>query len=253
MNIIAATTLLKKEIWRFLRVPGQTLLGPLISTALYFLVFAKAPFAEHARWNEQPYMAFVFPGLLFLTLANGALLNTSSSILISKIQGTVVDLLAAPMGAAELLVGWVGGAMVRGLLLGALTVGIAALFVPLPGVQWLALFGLSALVSYVFALLGILTGIWAENFEQVNLIPNFFLLPMGFLGGIFYEVNRLPPPFDALSLFNPVVFMVDALRGAALGYTNTYTWAGLGILGLLAAIFSFISVLCISRGYKLRT
>ena len=253
MNIVAAKTLLSKEVWRFLRVPGQTLLGPLISTALYFLVFAKAPFAEHARWNGQPYMTFVFPGLLFLTLSNGALLNTSSSILISKIQGTVVDLLVAPMGAAELLLGWIGGAMVRGLLLGALTVGMAALFVPLSSVQWLALFGLSSLVAYVFALLGILTGIWAENFEQVNLIPTFFLLPMGFLGGIFYEINRLPPPFDTISLFNPVVFMVDALRGAVSGTTNAHTWVGLGILLLLAIIFSVISIVCIHRGYKLRT
>jgi len=253
MNIVAAKTLLIKEIWRFLRVPGQTLLGPLVSVALYFLVFSKAPFAEHARLNGQPYMMFVFPGLLFLTLSNGALLNTSSSILIAKIQGTVVDLLSAPMGAAELLLGWIGGAMVRGLLLGALTVGIAALFVPLSGIQWLTLFGLSALITYVFALLGILTGIWSENFEQVSLIPNFFLVPMVFLGGVFYEVSHLPPPFDTISLFNPVVFMIDALRGAVSGYTNLHTWTGLGILLLLAIIFSLISVLFIQRGYKLRT
>jgi ABC-2 type transport system permease protein len=253
MNVIAAKTLLSKEVWRFLRVPGQTLLGPLVSTALYFLVFAKAPFAEHARWNDQPYMSFVFPGLLFLTLSNGALLNTSSSILIAKIQGTVVDLLAAPMGAAELLLGWIGGAMVRGLLLGALTVGMATLFIPLSGTNWLALLALSSLVAYVFALLGLLTGIWAENFEQVNLIPNFFLLPMGFLGGIFYEINRLPPPFDTLSLFNPIVFIIDALRWAMSGHTHAHTWIGIGILLALAAILSLVSIACIRRGYKLRT
>jgi len=161
--------------------------------------------------------------------------------------------MVAPMGAAELLFGWVGGAMVRGLLLGVLTVAMAALFVPLPGVQWLVLLGLSVLIAYVFALLGILTGIWAENFEQVNLIPNFFLLPMAFLGGIFYEVSRLPPPFNSISLFNPVVFIVEALRGAVLGYSNTYTWVGLVILVLSAVVFSLIAAVFIRRGYKLRT
>jgi len=253
MNFVAAKTLLKKEVWRFLRVPGQTLLGPLVSTTLYFLVFAKAPFAEHARWNGQPYMSFVFPGLLFLTLSNGTLLNSSSSILFAKIQGTVVDLLSAPMGVVELLWGWVGGAVVRGLLLGVFTIAIAALFVPLGGVQWLSLFLLSALVSYVFALLGVLIGLWAENFEQVNLIPNFLLLPMSFLGGIFYEVGHLPPPFNTISLFNPMVFIVDALRGAVSGRPNAHSFAGLGILLLLAALFTLACTLCIKRGYKLRT
>jgi ABC-2 type transport system permease protein len=197
-------------------------------------------------------MAFVFPGLLFLAISNGALLNTSSSILISKIQGPMVDLLAAPMGAAELLWGWVGGAMVRGLLLGVLTVGLAGLFVPLSLVQWLPLFLLSALVAYVFALLGVLTGLWAESFEQANLLPNFLLTPMAFLGGIFYEVHRLPAPFDKISLLNPVVFIVDALRGAVFGYTSTHTWVGLGILLGLASLCSFASIVCLRRGYKLR-
>ncbi|MCL2012228.1 MAG: ABC transporter permease [Cystobacterineae bacterium] len=257
MNFIAAKTLLAKEIKRFLRVPGQTVLGPLVSTLLYFLVFAKAPFAEHARWNEQPYLAFIFPGLLFLTVANGALLNTSSSILISKIQGPIVDLLTAPMGALELLLGWVGGAMARGLLLGALTVGMAALFIPLSSIHWLSLFFLAALVAYVFALLGVLTGLWADSFEQVNLVPTFFLMPMAFLGGIFYEVHRLPAPFDSLSLLNPVVFIVDALRAATFGHPlwghgPSNACIGLCILLVLAALSSFMAVLCLRRGYKLR-
>ncbi|MCL2178935.1 MAG: ABC transporter permease [Cystobacterineae bacterium] len=236
-----------------MRVPIQTVLGPLVATLLYFLVFAKAPFAEHARWNEQPYMAFVFPGLLFLSISNGALLNTSSSILIAKMQGPIVDLLVAPMGAAELLLGWVGGAMARGLLLGLLTVGMAALFVPLSLVEWLPLLLLSCLVAYVFSLLGLLTGLWAQSFEQANLVPTFFLTPMAFLGGIFYEVGRLPPPFDTLSLLNPVVFIVDALRGAVFGQTSTHTWLGWGILLALASIFSLMSIAYIRRGYKLRT
>jgi ABC-2 type transport system permease protein len=142
--------------------------------------------------------------------------------------------------------------MARGLLLGALTVGVAALFVPLSGVQWLALFGLSALVTYVFALLGVLIGVWAQNFEQVNIIPTFILLPMTFLGGIFYEVGRLPPPFDSLSLFNPVVFMVEALRGAVSGRMSSHAWAGLGILLLLSALFSLMSLLYMRQSHKLR-
>ncbi|MCL2626515.1 MAG: ABC transporter permease [Cystobacterineae bacterium] len=253
MNIIAAKTLLEKEIKRFMRVPIQTVLGPLVATLLYFLVFAKAPFAEHARWNGLPYMAFVFPGLLFLTISNGALLNTSSSILVAKMQGPIVDLLVAPMGALELLLGWIGGAMVRGLMLGVLTVGMAAFFVPMSLVQWLPLLLLSSLVAYVFSLLGLLTGLWSQSFEQANLVPTFFLTPMAFLGGIFYEVHRLPPPFDRISLLNPVVFIVDALRGAAFGYSSTNTWLGLGILLLFSVLFSVMSVACIRSGYKLRT
>jgi ABC-2 type transport system permease protein len=252
LNVIGARTLLEKEVRRFLRVPGQTVLSPLISTSLYFIVFGYS-LGRGGAGKAEAYLAFIVPGLVFLGIANNAFLNASSSLFIAKMQGTVVDLLAAPLSPAELLVGFIGGAMVRGLAVGLLTWAVAAFFV---GVQvahaaetLLLLLG----SSYVFSMLGLLAGLWSEKFEQVNFFPTFVMLPLTFLGGVFYSVSELPPPWRTISLGNPIVYLVEALRHAMLGTSAYSPLLGGGLLAALATLSTAVAFLALRSGYKLKT
>src|SRR5690242_287380 len=209
MNTIGMKSLLVKEVRRFMRVPGQTVLSPLISTSLYFLVFGYSISGRVHQVEGLPYLQFIVPGLVFLGLANNAFLNSSSSLFISKIQGTIVDLLVAPLGPLELMAGFTGGAMVRGLMVGVLTWAVATLFTGFRLEHPLATLLFLLLSSYTFSVLGILAAVWAEKFEQINFFPTFVMLPLTFLGGIFYSVRELPAPWNHISLFNPMVYMVE--------------------------------------------
>jgi len=252
VNVVGARTLFLKEVRRFLRVPGQTLLQPLVSTSLYFVVFGYSLGGRQAQVEGVSYIAFIVPGLVFLGLSNNAFLNSSSSFFVTKIQGTLVDLLVAPLGPLELLLGFIGGAMVRGLLVGGLTWGVAALFVgPMPiHLGWTVLYLL--LSAYLFGVLGLLAGIWAEKFEQVNIFPTFLMLPLTFLGGVFYSVHRLPEPFRTVSLFNPVVHMVEGLRAGMLGLAQPPP-LGLGLLATVSLAATALAHHFLRSGYKLKS
>jgi ABC-2 type transport system permease protein len=252
MNVIGAQMLLKKEVRRFLRVPGQTILQPLISTSLYFVVFGYTLGGRQQQVEGVPYVQYIVPGLVFLGVANNAFLNASSSFFITKIQGTIVDLLVAPLGPVELLFGFITGAMVRGLLVGLLTWVVALLFTGahLVNVFETALFlGLSA---YVFSVLGLLAGVWAEKFEQINFFPTFLMLPLTFLGGVFYSVRGLPEPFRTVSLFNPVVHMVEGLRAGMLGLEQT-SLLGLAMLVGVAVLATGLAYRLLAVGYRIRS
>lgn len=252
MNAIGTKTLLMKEIRRFLRVPGQTVLQPLISTSLYFVVFGFTLGSRQAPIEGYDYAAYIVPGLVFLGIANNSFLNSSSSFFICKIQGTLVDLLVAPMGPLELMIGFITGAMVRGLLVGVLTYFVAMIFT---GPQLAHVVGtvvFLVLSAYVFSVLGLLAGIWAEKFEQINFFPTFLMLPLTFLGGVFYSVRSLPEPFRTLSLFNPVVHMVEGLRAGMLGSAQG-SWLGLALLMGLSLLATAAAWRMLETGYKLKT
>lgn len=252
MNVIGTKTLFMKEVRRFLRVPGQTVLQPLISTSLYFIVFGYTLGGRQTDVDGVSYITFIVPGLVFLGIANNAFLNSSSSIFITKIQGTIVDLLVAPLGATELLVGFIGGAMVRGLLVGLLTWGAALIFT---GPHLVHAFGTLLflfLSAYVFSVLGLVAGIWSEKFEQINFFPTFLMLPLTFLGGVFYSVRRLPEPFRTISLFNPVVHMVEGLRAGMLGLEEGSP-IGLGLLLGLAVVATAAAHRMLAAGYKVKS
>ncbi len=252
MNAIGMKTLLAKEVRRFLRVPGQTVLSPLVSTTLYFIVFGYSLGGSVHQVHDIPYMLFIVPGLVFLGIANNAFPNASSSLFITKIQGTVVDLLVAPLGPVEILFGFIGGGMVRGLAVGLLTWAVASafsglhLFHPLTTVLFLLI------ISYVFSVLGLLAGIWAEKFEQINFFPTFIMLPLTFLGGVFYSVDALGKPWRVISLFNPMLYMVEGLRYGMLGRSVVSPALGTGILTLLALAATALSFAALRSGYKLK-
>lgn len=252
MNPVGARMLFAKEVKRFLRVPGQTVLQPLISTSLYFVVFAWTVGSQRTEIDGVPYVQYIVPGLVFLGIANNAFLNASSSFFITKIQNTLVDLLVAPLGPAELLLGFISGAMTRGLLVGLLTWAVALVFTGahLVHIGTTVLFLL--LSAYVFSVLGLVAGVWAEKFEQINFFPTFLMMPLTFLGGVFYSVHHLPEPFRTISLFNPVVHMVEGLRAGMLGLDEGSP-LGLGLLLGLAVASTAVAWRMIATGYKLKT
>ncbi|MGZ3459022.1 MAG: ABC transporter permease [Archangium sp.] len=252
MNTIGMKTLLAKEVRRFMRVPGQTVLSPLISTSLYFLVFGYSLSGRVHEVEGVPYLQFIVPGLVFLGLANNAFLNSSSSLFINKIQGTIVDLLVVPMGPLELMAGFIGGAMVRGLMVGGLTWAVAALFAGFRLEHAPATLLFLLLSSYTFSVLGILAAVWAEKFEQINFFPTFVMLPLTFLGGIFYSVRSLPSPWNDISLFNPMVYMVEGLRYGMLGHSSFPPLLGTGILFGLAVVATGVAWAALQSGYKLK-
>lgn len=253
MNVIGMRTLLAKEVRRFMRVPGQTVLSPLITTTLYFVVFGYSLGSRVGDVHGVPYVDFIVPGLVFLGIANNAFLNSSSSLFIHKIQGTIVDLLVAPLGPGELLAGFIGGAMVRGLIVGSLTWLVAMAFTGFHLAHAVLVPIILVLLSYVFAVLGMLAALWAEKFEQINFFPTFVMLPLTFLGGVFYSVDRLPQPWRNVSLFNPIVYMVDATRFGMLGEGDFPVWIGLGLLAGLAFLATLLAWALLRRGYKLKT
>lgn len=253
MNRLGMKTLLMKEIRRFVRIPGQTLLSPLISTSLYFVVFGSALSGRVSQVEGVPYLAFIVPGLVFLSLANNAFINASSSVFSSKIQGTIVDLLVAPMGPLELIVGFAGGAVVRGIIVGLLT-WMVGIFFAGPSLHHVLLtLSVMVLGAYTFALLGLLSGLWAEKFEQVNFFPTFVMLPLTFLGGVFYNVEQLPGIWRTVSLFNPVVYLVDGLRYGMLGVSMFQPWVAPTVLLVLAVFATAVAHALLARGYKLTT
>jgi len=252
MNWLGLRTLLSKEVRRFLRVPGQTVLSPLISTSLYFVVFGVSLGGRMEQATHQPYVPFIVPGLIFLGMANNAFLNSSSSLFIMKIQGTVVDILVAPLGPGEILLGFVGGAMVRGLIVGLLTWAVALLFTPLALAHAGATFGFLVGTAYVFSVLGLIAAVWAEKFEQINFFPTFVMLPLTFLGGVFYSVKQLPEPWHTVSLFNPMVYMVEGLRYGMLGTSGFPPLLGGALLAALALLATLVTYALLAKGYKLK-
>jgi ABC-2 type transport system permease protein len=253
MNSIGLRTLFAKETRRFLKVPGQTLAQPVVTTSLYFLVFGYALGGRVREVDGIPYIRFIVPGLILLTLTQNAFLNTSSSMFIAKLQGTIVDLLVAPLGVADLMIAFLGAAVLRGFLTGALVWIIAGLFTGFGVVHPVWVLTYVLLVAIALAAIGLAVAIWSDKFEQLNVIPTFVLTPLTFLGGIFYSAHMLPRPWDTVTRLNPILYMVEGLRFGFLGASSTSPWLGLAITGGVATIATALCARMLHTGYKLRS
>jgi ABC-2 type transport system permease protein len=245
-------TLLVKEVRRFLRVPGQTLASPLVTTTLYFLVFGWSIGHQLQDVDGVPYARFIVPGLVVMGVMQNAYLNSASSLFVMKLQGTIVDLLVSPLAYWEILAGFVGAAVVRGFLVGGVTWVVASLFTGFEVAHPLLSLAMLLLVAVVFAGLGVVSAIWAQSFEQVNFFPTFFILPLTFLGGVFYSVRALPPALGAFTRANPVFYMVDAVRFGMLGISDASPVVGGALVVGLAAAALIGPYLLLRSGWRLR-
>jgi ABC-2 type transport system permease protein len=245
-------TLFVKEVRRFLRVPGQTLLSPVVTTVLYFVVFGWSLGSRLRDVEGVPYARYIVPGLVALGVVTNAYSNTASSLFVMKLQGTVVDLLVSPLTYGQILTGFVGAAVVRGLLVGGIMWLVAGAFEGFGLAHPLVALALVVLAAVLFAALGLVTAIWASSFEQVNFVPTFLITPLTFLGGVFYSVEMLPPGLRRFTLANPIFYMVDGVRYGMLGISDAAPWAGAGLLATLSALALAGAYAMLRSGYKLR-
>ncbi len=252
MTGLGPRTLFEKEVRRFLRVPGQTLLSPLVSTALYFVVFGWSLGTRLREVEGVPYARFIMPGLVALSVVTNAYANTSSSLFVMKLQGTVVDLLVSPLGYGEILGAFVAAAAVRAMIVGGVVWLVAAGFTGFGVAHPLYALLLVILVAAAFAAMGLMTAIWASSFERVNFFPTFIITPLTFLGGVFYSTRMLPPRLAAATLANPIFYVVDGLRFGMLGASDATPVAALAMAAGLCAVSLGGAWAMLRTGYKLR-
>ena len=250
INWMGLATLYKKEVKRFLKVGPQTLLAPVISNLLYMTVFVLAFSA--LRPDPKAFMAFLAPGLVMLGILNNAAANSGSSIMTGKMMGSISDVLMPPLSYFELALGWIGGAATRGILVATVTSIALSFFAPMiPQHIWAVLFfGISAAV--MMGMVGVLSGVWAEKFDQLAVVNQFIILPLSFLSGTFYSIDVLPATFQKLILFNPLFYLIDGFRYGFLGQSDVSPWHSAAVIALSLVVLASIAMTMLVKGYKLR-
>jgi len=253
MNLYAVRALYKYEMARMKRTLVQSVVSPVISTSLYFVVFGSAIGSRIKQMDGIDYGSFIVPGLIMLSLLTQSVSNASFGIYFPRFTGTVYELLSAPVSSFEAVLSYVGAAASKSVILGLIILATAALFVHLEiqHVLWMLLFLI--LTSLSFSMLGFIIGIWADNFEKLSLVPMLILTPLTFLGGSFYSIKMLPPLWQKISLFNPVVYLVSGFRWSFYGSGDVSLLASLGVTALFMCICLAIIYWIFQTGYRLKT
>jgi ABC-2 type transport system permease protein len=252
MNLRGAWAIFYYEMARFFRTLGQSLLSPVISTVLYFVVFGAAIGSRIQSIDGVSYGAFIVPGLVMLSLLTQSVSNASFGIYFPRFSGTIYEHLSAPISAMEMVLGFVGAAAAKSLLIGLIILVTSAFFVPLQIAHplWMVLFLL--LTAITFSLFGFLIGLWADGFEKLQIIPLLVITPLTFLGGSFYPINILPPFWHTLSLFNPVVYLVSGFRWSFNEVSDVSVWISLGMtLAFMSACLMAVAWI-FRTGYRLK-
>ena len=254
INWIGLQTLYVREVQRFMKVALQTLAAPVITSILFLMVFSVAIGDRAGLPNGVDFVTFLIPGLVMMTVLQNAFANTSSSIVVSKVQGNIVDLLMPPLGPGELLVGLAAGGMTRGIVVGiiaAICLGIIG-GLGLPSQPFVAAAFLF-LGSLLMALVGILAGIRANKFDELAAITNFVIQPLAFLSGTFYSVNRLPAPFDTIATLNPVFYVIDGFRYCMVGVADRSIETGLIGLAVMNLVLGYACYRVLCNGWRLKS
>ncbi len=239
MNIQAINVIFRREMARFFRTIIESLISPVISTSLYFVVFGAAIGSRIETVDGVTYGAFIVPGLIMLTVITQSVSNASFAINFPKFIGTIYELLSAPVSYVEIVIGYVGAAAVKSILIGLVILATAYLFVDVPIAHPIAMLALLSVTSFSFSLFGFIIGIWAKDFQQLQLIPLLVLTPLIFLGGSFYSIDMLPGVWRTIALFNPVVYLMSVFRW------SFFDTADVPILASLLAIALFMA-LCLT-------
>lgn len=252
INWIGFATLYKREVWRFMKVWNQTLTAPMITTVLFFIILTVALGRDDAMMGDLPFALFIVPGLMMMTIVQNAFANSSSSLILQKIQGVIVDLLMPPLSAGEIMWAITLGGVTRGFLVG-ISVAIA-MYLCHPFV--VHHFGLALLyillASSMMALLGLISGVCSQSFDQLAAITNYFITPMSFLSGTFYSISLLPEIWQIISHLNPFYYMIDGFRYAITGYSDSSINLGIAVLVGCNVALAIATHRLIASGYKLK-
>lgn len=253
VNWLGTWTLAQREIRRFMNVWSQTVMAPLINAGLFLMIFTIAIGPQRGDVMGVPFMTFLAPGILTMTVIQNAFANTSSSLASAKVQGNIVDTLMPPLSGAELVVGYISGAVARGFLVAVVIAAGAALFldVGMRNPVWVVVFVL--LGSILMGGLGMIAGIFANKFDQLAAISNFLVTPLAFLSGTFYSIDALPGFLQTLSHVNPFFYIIDGVRYGMIGVSDSSPWVGLGVVVLACGVVVGICWRWMERGYRLKS
>ena len=253
MNIEGVRAIYKFEMARARRTITQTVVSPVISTSLYFVVFGAAIGSRIQSVGGIAYGSFIVPGLVMLSLLGQSISNASFGIYFPRFTGTIYEILSAPVSAAEIVLGYAGAAATKSVILGAIILATAGLFVPLRVEHplWMAAF--LVLTATTFSLFGFIIGIWADGFEKLQIVPLLIVTPLTFLGGSFYSINMLPPAWRTVALFDPVVYLISGFRWSFYGIADVNVGVSLGMTALFLAVALAIVGWIFRTGYRLKS
>ncbi|MEI9901419.1 MAG: ABC transporter permease [Hyphomicrobium sp.] len=252
MNLHAVKAIYVFEMSRALRTLMQSIISPVLSTSLYFIVFGAAIGSRIEHIDGVSYGAFIVPGLIMLQLLTQSISNAAFGIYFPRFTGTIYELLSAPISPLEIVLGYVGAAATKSIALGLIILGTASLFVDLHILHPISMLAFLVLTAVTFSLLGFIIGVWADGFEKLQVIPLLVVTPLTFLGGTFYSISMLPPFWQKVTLFNPVVYLVSGFRWSFYGISDVNILASLG----MTLVFLFVCLGVIWRiftvGYRLK-
>ena len=252
MNLHGIWAIYRFEMARFGRTIWTSLMVPVITTSLYFIVFGSAIGSRMTEVSGVPYGAFIVPGLMLLAIFSESIMNASLGIYMPKFTGTIFELLSAPLSPLETVLGYVGAATTKSLLIGLVIFATAHLFVDLPVAHPLAMIGYLVLVAATFCLFGFAIGIQAKGFEQLQVIPLLVVTPLTFLGGAFYSVHILPDPWRTVTLFNPVVYLINGFRWTFFGTSDVAPGISLAVTALFLFLCLCAITLIFRTGWRLK-
>jgi ABC-2 type transport system permease protein len=251
-NAFGVWAIYRFEMARALRTLWQSVVTPVITTALYFVVFGSAIGGRMTEVDGVAYGAFIVPGLIMLSLFTQSIFNASFGIYFPKFTGTIYEILSAPVSPLEIVIAYVGAAATKSALLGLIILATASFFVPLQVLHPFAMIGMLVLISVTFSLFGFIIGVWANGFEQLQMIPMLIVTPLTFLGGSFYSIDMLPPAWKTITLFNPVVYLISGFRWTFYGSGDVGVgWSVLATFGFLAVCLAVVGWI-FKTGYRLK-
>ena len=253
MNLYAVRAIYLYEMARTGRTLFQSVVSPVISTSLYFVVFGAAIGSRIPQVEGISYGAFIVPGLIMLSLLTQSVSNASFGIYFPKFTGTIYELLSAPVSHIEIVVSYVGAAATKSIILGLIILATACLFVPMHVDHPLLMILFLVLTAVTFSLFGFIIGIWADGFEKLQLVPLLIITPLTFLGGSFYSTQILPPFWRAVTLFNPVVYLISGFRWSFYGISDVSIGVSLGMTAVFLALFLGVVMWIFKTGYRLKS
>lgn len=252
-NLISLSSIARKEIVRIFRIWVQTLVPPVITITLYFIIFGSFIGSQLRAIDGHSYMTFIAPGLIMMSIITNSYMNTVSSFFSAKFQNNIEELLVSPTPNWAIILGYVSGGMVRGLSVGMLVSLVGLFFAkpPLHSICFILSFAL--LTSFVFSLAGMINGIFAKKFDDISIIPTFVITPLTYLGGVFYSLDLLPQFWQTISRLNPIVYMVNGFRYGFLGIADSNVWFGLFMLLFFGIILFATNLYLLGKGVGIRT
>lgn len=251
-GFIVFYTFFKREFYRFFKVPQSTIVPALVTVTFYLLIFGIAIGTRIKEVAGVPYLLFILPGLYAQMLITGSYSNPSGSLFVSRQWGSIHDVLMSPISNSALLFAFILSGMLRGIILGAGALVIGFVFLQFTITNWFVLIAYTLLVSFMFALFGIIIGLWAKRWDQLNIFLNFVITPLTFLGGVFYTIEMVPPVVKVITQINPIFYFINGIRYGVLGISDGSIWIGMIVLVVISILLYTFVYQLIKKGYNLR-